>query len=72
MKKVPALLLVFTCFSFGLCAQVEDAWVYLTDKKNVTASLNNPISILTQPPLIEKTAMELLLMPVMFLLMKLI
>lgn len=29
-------------------AQEEDAWVYFTDKENVEASINNPLSILTQ------------------------
>jgi len=56
MKKVPALLLVFTCFSFSLFAQIEDAWIYLTDKQNVTASINNPISILTQEAIDRKNA----------------
>jgi len=56
MKKVPALLLIFTCFSFSLFAQLEDAWVYLIDKQNVTASINNPISILTQKAIDRKSA----------------
>lgn len=56
MKKVLSLLLVFTCFSFSLFAQVEDAWIYLTDKENVTASINNPISILTQAAIDRKNA----------------
>ena len=56
MKKVSLLLLGFTCISFSLFAQVEDAWVYLTDKQNVTASVNNPISILTQKAIDRKNA----------------
>lgn len=54
MNKAPVLFLVFTCFSFSLFAQVEDAWIYLTDKQNVIASINNPISILTQEAIDRK------------------
>lgn len=35
-------------------AQQEDAWVYLTDKQNVSASLTDPISILTQKAIDRK------------------
>ncbi|MDB0040722.1 S8 family serine peptidase [Algibacter sp.] len=56
MKKVSSLLLVFTCISFSLFAQVEDAWVYFADKQNVTTSINNPINILTQKAIDRKNA----------------
>lgn len=32
----------------GYVSAQEDAWVYFTDKENVNASINNPITILTQ------------------------
>lgn len=34
----------------------EDAWIYLTDKENVSASIQNPISILTQNAIDRKNA----------------
>ncbi len=37
-------------------SQIQDAWVYLTDKENVQASLNNPITILTQDAINRKNA----------------
>ncbi|WP_298552285.1 S8 family serine peptidase [uncultured Algibacter sp.] len=52
MKK--SILLFFVFISFSVFAQIEDAWVYLTDKQNVTASINNPISILTQKAIDRK------------------
>ena len=55
MKKV-LLLLVFCCFHYNLIAQIEDAWVYLTDKENVAASIANPLSILTQKAIDRKNA----------------
>lgn len=39
-----------------LFAQDEHAWVYLTDKENVEASIANPISILTQEAINRKEA----------------
>ena len=36
-------------------AQIQDAWIYFLDKENVEASINNPISILTQEALDRKT-----------------
>lgn len=45
-KKLLILSLIF--FQFLSYSQVEHAWVYLKDKENVTASLENPISILSQ------------------------
>lgn len=54
MKKATLVFLFFTYFSFTVFAQVEDAWIYLVDKQNVTASINNPISILTQKAIDRK------------------
>ncbi|NNL83935.1 MAG: S8 family serine peptidase [Winogradskyella sp.] len=51
MKNLLILLLLMAIPP--LVAQ-EDAWVYLTDKPNVTASINNPISILTQKAIDRK------------------
>ncbi len=45
------LSLSFTCFS-----QNEDAWVYLSDKANVTTSIANPITILSQKAIDRKNA----------------
>ncbi|MBD0823057.1 S8 family serine peptidase [Aestuariibaculum marinum] len=47
------LFLLFLGYSSTLFAQ-QDAWVYLTDKVNVQASLDNPISILTQKAIDRK------------------
>lgn len=49
------LFLLLLCFQFQIFAQ-EDAWVYLTDKENVAASIANPISILTQKAIDRKQA----------------
>lgn len=51
MKNLLILLLLVT-FS-PLLAQ-EDAWIYLLDKPNVSASINNPITILTQKAIDRK------------------
>ncbi|WP_178987876.1 S8 family serine peptidase [Winogradskyella schleiferi] len=51
IKKLTMLLLLF--LSIKSYAQ-EDAWVYLTDKSNVSASIANPISILTQKAIDRK------------------
>lgn len=37
-------------------SQIQDAWVYLTDKDNVQAAINNPITILTQDAIDRKKA----------------
>jgi hypothetical protein len=50
------LVLIGYIISIVSFAQQEDAWVYLTDKQNVTASLNNPITILTQKAIDRKNA----------------
>lgn len=44
-------------FLLGVCLPVfcqEDAWVYFTDKENVTFHINNPTTILTQQALNRK------------------
>ncbi|KAA5822395.1 S8 family serine peptidase [Algibacter amylolyticus] len=56
MKKVPILFIVFVLFINNVSAQIEDAWVYFTDKENVSASLANPISVLTQKAIDRKNA----------------
>lgn len=53
--KYKLLVLAFLCFQLSVYAQ-EDAWVYLTDKENVAASIANPIAILTQKAIDRKTA----------------
>ncbi|MGB3607726.1 MAG: S8 family peptidase [Psychroserpens sp.] len=53
MKKV--LLLSILLCQFTAIAQ-EDAWVYFNTKDNVEASINNPISILTQQAIDRKSA----------------
>ncbi|WP_439150918.1 S8 family serine peptidase [Winogradskyella sp.] len=51
IKKITLLLLLqFTINSYAQ----EDAWIYLTDKPNVAASLANPITILTQKAIDRK------------------
>ncbi|MCX7549324.1 S8 family serine peptidase [Xanthomarina sp. F2636L] len=49
------LFLLLLCFQLQIFAQ-EDAWVYLTDKENVAASIADPISILTQKAIDRKAA----------------
>ncbi|WP_299899691.1 S8 family serine peptidase [uncultured Aquimarina sp.] len=52
MKKI---ILLFSFLSVQLCiAQMEDAWIYLTDKENVTNAIANPLSILTQKSIDRK------------------
>lgn len=53
MKYVLALVSIM--ISLELTAQEVHAWVYFTDKPNVTQSLANPISILTQKSLDRKS-----------------
>ncbi|NNF81712.1 MAG: S8 family serine peptidase [Flavobacteriaceae bacterium] len=53
MKKELLLIAVFALHFCGM-AQVEDAWVFFTDKENVVSSLANPISILTQDAIDRK------------------
>lgn len=54
MKKKLLLILLVSFQSF-FYAQ-EDAWVYLTDKANVAASIQNPITILSQNAINRKNA----------------
>lgn len=51
MKKI--LLIGIVCVQFSVYAQ-QDAWVYFNDKANVQASIDNPISILTQQAIDRK------------------
>ncbi|MDN3667495.1 S8 family peptidase [Algibacter miyuki] len=56
MKKV-VLPLYLMAFSFSISAQeaeTEEAWLYLSDKANVTTYLANPISMLTQKAIDRK------------------
>ncbi|NRD24150.1 S8 family serine peptidase [Winogradskyella litoriviva] len=52
MKNIFTLLLLFLVIGKGFSQ--EDAWIYLTDKPNVAASIANPISILTQKAIDRK------------------
>lgn len=52
MKKI-ALLFSLIIFQ-GTQAQIEDAWIFFADKENVQASINNPITILSQAALDRK------------------
>ena len=55
MKKI--LLLLTLCIGhFSAYSQIQDAWVYLTDKVNVQTSIANPITILTQKAIDRKSA----------------
>ena len=54
MKRCLLFLLVVCC-QCHLFAQ-QDAWVYLTDKLNVSSSIANPISILSQKAINRKNA----------------
>jgi len=56
MKKKHLLLLFFTCFNLCLFAQIEDAWVYFSDKQNVSASIANPLIMLSQKAIDRKNA----------------
>lgn len=51
MKK--NLILLFFIAQSGF-AQVEDAWVYLVDKENVSEAIENPLTILTQQSIDRK------------------
>ncbi len=52
MKKI-VLFIVYLTIHFNVVAQ-QDAWIYLIDKLNVQAAINNPISILTQKSIDRK------------------
>jgi hypothetical protein len=51
MKKI--LLISFVFSQLAAYAQ-QDAWVYFNQKENVQASIDNPISILTQQSIDRK------------------
>ncbi|GAA3626268.1 S8 family serine peptidase [Flavivirga jejuensis] len=51
---------MFFCYLLNVFAQ-QDAWVYLKDKQNVTSSIANPISILTQKAIDRKNAHNVLI-----------
>jgi len=53
MKKI---LLFFIILGSGISNAQEDAWIYFTDKPNVEASINNPISILSQQAIDRKNS----------------
>ena len=55
MKK-KLLFILALLFQLQIYAQVEDAWVYFTDKENVNQAIANPLSILTQQAIDRKTA----------------
>lgn len=48
------LLLLFFLVTQFLVAQTEDAWVFFADKENVQASIDNPLTILTQAAIDRK------------------
>lgn len=56
--KVNIFLFFFVCFSNVVFAQ-QDAWVFFTDKENVEASIQNPITILSQQAIARKNAHQI-------------
>ena len=58
MKKL--LLIGIICLQFTVYAQ-QDAWVYFNQKENVQASIDNPISILTQQAIDRKNSHDILI-----------
>jgi len=46
-------ILLFSCFIINSYSQ-EDAWIYLTNKPNISSAIANPISILTQKAIDRK------------------
>jgi serine protease AprX len=54
MKNKFLFFVIFSCY-FNLMAQ-QDAWVYLTDKQDVTNSIANPLTILSQKAIDRKNA----------------
>ena len=51
--KLNFLLFFLGCFSYAVFAQ-QDAWVYLTNKKNVEASIQSPLSMLSKEAIDRK------------------
>ncbi|MBO3097446.1 S8 family serine peptidase [Gelidibacter pelagius] len=56
--KVNVFLFLLICFSHVVFAQ-QDAWVYLTDKENVEASIQNPITILSQQAITRRNTHQI-------------
>lgn len=56
--KLPFLFLLICCFLPKGFAQ-QDAWVYFTDKEQVEAALQNPISILSRQAIDRKMAQDI-------------
>ena len=54
--KTNLLLFIFLFFSLSYCFSQQDAWIILADKENVSASVANPILILTQKSIDRKAA----------------
>ena len=54
--KTNLLLFIFLFFSLSYCFSQQDAWIILADKENVSASIANPILILTQKSIDRKAA----------------
>lgn len=59
MKKLLFLAILFSV-QLGI-GQTQDAWVFFADKENVQASIDNPISILTQEAIDRKTLHEVVI-----------
>ncbi|WP_347922324.1 S8 family serine peptidase [Pontimicrobium sp. SW4] len=53
MKK-RILIFTFLWLPFIVSAQIEDAWVYFTDKEDVATKIANPLTILTQKAIDRK------------------
>ncbi len=60
MIKKLLLVIALCCFSNSF-AQIEDAWIYLSDKENVTDAINNPLTILTQRAIDRKNAQGIII-----------
>ncbi len=59
MKNIVCIILVFvSSVSFS---QVEDAWVYFTDKPDETYFMNNPLEMLSQRALDRRNAQNIIL-----------
>lgn len=59
MKKYLFLLAILST-QWGI-AQMQDAWIFFADKENVQASIDNPITILTQEALDRKMLHEVVI-----------
>lgn len=56
MKQHLLIFILMVIPVIGFSQQGEDAWVYLADKQNVSASLADPITIITQKAIDRKNA----------------